>query len=132
MATLGSWQAAGQQAKLKPVMLAGDRVSRADLVCVITPVAELLEDAGDGTRDHTPVNIALSTSSDSEGLARPCLTICKHCAIVSFQCADHNWLRHPLKHLQRAGSSDSCSNNGTTRRKHEAVDVLPHLALHLV
>jgi hypothetical protein len=74
-------------------------VGWADLVYVITPVAELLEDAGDGTRDHTPVNIALSTSSDSEGLARPCLAICKHCAVVSFQCADHNWLRHPLKHL---------------------------------
>lgn len=69
------------------------------LVCVVCPGAQLLEHAGDGAWNDTPVHIALSPASYGESLPRPSLSVCKHCAVVALKCADHNWLSNSLKHL---------------------------------
>lgn len=68
-------------------------------VLVVTPLGNLREDGGDGSRDDAPVNIPLRSSRDCEGLARSGLAIGKDGAIVTLHSPHDHRPGDSLKHL---------------------------------
>ena len=81
-----------------PTVVVDFQVAYVDLVRVGVPLGDLIEDIRNGPGDDTAVGVTLSSTSDSVGLTRTSLAVCKYSAVVSVETTVYHVLGNRVEH----------------------------------